>query len=172
MTGPEQRPLLFLDVDGPLLPFGATRHERPNGYPRFDHGLGVDANPLLTRLDPRLGPRLRALHCDIAWATSWEDDANYEIAPLLGFIDLPVVTWPDNTDQDGYHGLHWKTKVLVEWAAGRTFIWVDDEITDTDRDWVATQHRGRALLHRVDPIWGLTVGDFDALGEWLRSTRM
>ncbi|HEV2345634.1 MAG TPA: HAD domain-containing protein [Actinocrinis sp.] len=169
MTALEQRPLLFLDVDGPLLPFGATRRERPNGYPRFDHGLGVDANPLLARLDPQLGPRLRALRCEIVWATSWEDDANHEIAPLLGFIELPVVTWPDDSDQDDHHRLHWKTKTLVEWAEGRTFAWADDEITDTDRDWVAAHHRGQALLHRVNPVWGLTDADFEVLGKWLRT---
>lgn len=32
--------------------------------------------------------------------------------------------------------IDWKTRALVDWAAGRPFSWVDDEITDTDRRWV------------------------------------
>jgi hypothetical protein len=168
MSGNAERPLLFLDVDGPLIPFGATRRNRPRGYPRFDHGLGVDGNPLLARLDLQLGPRLRSLRCDIVWATAWMHDANEEIAPLLGFVELPVVIWPESSDEDDHDGLHWKTRVLVDWASGRTFVWVDDEITDADRAWVFAHHRGRALLHRVDPVWGLTDADFATVGKWLR----
>ena len=58
--------------------------------------------------------------------------------------------------------------MLVEVAAGRPFIWVDDEITDRDRAWVAAHHGGPALLHRVDPTIGLTDKDFAVLDDWLR----
>ncbi|MGW4520279.1 hypothetical protein [Amycolatopsis sp. NPDC004378] len=34
-------------------------------------------------------------------------------------------------------GPHWKTRPIVEHAAGRPFAWVDDETTDADRSWVA-----------------------------------
>jgi hypothetical protein len=97
------------------------------------------------------------------------DEANDEIAPLLGFVELPVVIWPESSDDDDHGGLHWKTQVLVDWAAGRAFVWVDDEITDADRAWVSAHHRGRALLHRVDPVWGLTDADFATLDDWLRT---
>ncbi|WP_086665065.1 hypothetical protein [Lentzea kentuckyensis] len=53
-------PLLFLDVDGPLLPFGD----------------GVAGTPGLSRLDPMHGPWLAALPCELIWATTWMDDAN------------------------------------------------------------------------------------------------
>lgn len=71
-------------------------------------------------------------------------------------------------DRDERAGLHWKTRTLVVRAAGRPFVWVDDEITATDRAWVATHHEGPALLHRVDPHRGLTEADFIALARWLR----
>ncbi len=45
---------------------------------------------------------------------------------------------------------------------------MDDEITATDRAWVAAHHRGRALPHRVDPRQGLTAADSAALDGWLR----
>ncbi|MFC5825878.1 HAD domain-containing protein [Nonomuraea insulae] len=156
-----QRPLLFLDVDGPLIPFGGTRP-----YPTFRDDA---ANPLLARIDPAHGPRLTALRCDLVWATTWMDDANECVAPRLGLPPLPVVTWPEPSEadeRDERDGMHWKTRALVGWAAGRSFIWVDDEITDVDRGWVSAHHGGRALLHRVDPRHGLTDADYGVLGEW------
>ncbi|MET9628373.1 HAD domain-containing protein [Lentzea sp. NPDC006480] len=142
-------PLLFLDVDGPLLPFGD----------------GVPGTPGLARLDPLHGPWLKALPCELVWATTWMDDANEHIAPLLGLPRLPVATWVDDEPRDG---LHWKTRGLVELAGTRPFAWVDDEITGKDRAWVA-EHHPNALLHRVDPRHGLTDADYLALDAWLRA---
>jgi hypothetical protein len=48
--------------------------------------------------------------------------------------------------------VHWKTVPLTRWAAGRPFVWLDDETTDADRWWVAAHHWQPALLHRVDPF--------------------
>ncbi|MFD5630539.1 HAD domain-containing protein [Streptomyces sp. NPDC127072] len=186
MTGPGQRPLLFLDVDGPLIPFGAAPPEHPDGHPTYrttPEPPGADANPLVSRINPEHGPRLAALPCELIWATTWMADANEIIAPRLGLPELPVVTWPDPSsteeqserdvwdawdERDERAGLHWKTRPLVTWAAGRAFIWADDEITDADRTWVSAHHRGRALLHRVDPSRGLTDADYAVIGGWLR----
>ncbi|MFF7748427.1 hypothetical protein ACFZCP_04050 [Streptomyces sp. NPDC007971] len=123
--------LLFLDVDGPLIPFGAA----DPAYPVYDQGLapppGADAHPLLCRIDPALGPRLAGLGCELVWATTWMDDANTVLAPWLGLPPLPVVEWPDEDEPPDL--LHWKTRPLVAWAAGRPFVWIDDEVTEADR---------------------------------------
>ncbi|MGA5038295.1 HAD domain-containing protein [Streptomyces capoamus] len=162
MTSAAERPLLFLDVDGPLIPFGASYGSSTS----LDQG-----NPLLDRLDPGIGSRLLALGCSLVWATTWAEDANEAVAPRLGLPELPVVEWPDAGPDDTPRGLHWKTRPLVEWADGRPFIWVDDEISAMDRLWVDARHPGPSLLHRVDPAQGLTDADFSALGAWLGARR-
>lgn len=149
------RPLLFLDVDGTLIPFGGSAAQQ----------WAVDGNPLLARLNPEYGRWLSALPCDLVWATTWMDDANDTIAPILGLPRLPVVDWPDD-DEPG--PVHWKTRGLVAWAAGRPFVWVDDELTDADRTWVTTHHGGGpALLYKVDPRVGLTHDDVTAIAATL-----
>jgi hypothetical protein len=116
---------------------------------------------------------LAALPCTLVWATTWQEDANTKIAPRLGLPLLPVVIWPDPTEaherEDQWLGLCWKTRTLVDWAAGRPFAWVDDEITDSDRDWVSSHHPGPALLHHVEPSQGLAEQDFVILDAWLRA---
>ncbi|MFI7504271.1 hypothetical protein ACIBVL_38495 [Streptomyces sp. NPDC049687] len=150
--------LLFLDVDGTLLPFGGA-----DPYPEH----GTSPHPLLPRLDPALGPRLLALGCEPVWATTWLDDANALLAPWLGLPPLPVVEWPEDEVGPSPGGLHWKTRPLVDRAAGRPFVWFDDEITDADHAWVAARHPAPALLHRVDHRRGLTDADFAAVEAWI-----
>ena len=158
------------------FPSGRPSGQYPGGYPTYGTDpAGPDENPLLARINPEHGPRLMALPCELVWATTWMAEANETVAPRLGLPELAVVSWPEPDDeeadgeaeQDARRGLHWKTRALVDRAAGRSFVWVDDEITDIDRAWVSAHHRGHALLHRVDPRRGLTDADFDALDEWL-----
>ena len=76
-----------------------------------------------------------------------------------------MVEWPDS-DLAVPPGVHWKTPLLVEYAAGRPFAWVDDELGPADRAWVSARHSGDALLRRVDPRVGLTAADYTVLARW------
>ncbi|MFD3732777.1 hypothetical protein [Streptomyces sp. NPDC058632] len=175
-------PLLFVDVDGPLNPYAAKPHRRPEGYkthrlltPRWEAlerrrlsewGLpSKPVKPLRVWLHPDHGPVLVALPFDLVWATTWEEEANVFITPVLGLPGLPVVHWslPQPVTEDG---VFWKTPEIVTWAKGRAFAWIDDEITETDFAWVKEYHAGPALLHRIGPRRGLTQHDFAILTAW------
>jgi hypothetical protein len=183
------RPLLYLDVDGPLNPYAAKPERRPAGY--TTHRMkpqgwiaqhpgkpAAYVRPLRVWLNPEHGRHLLQLGelFDLVWATTWVGEANTYIAPVLGLPQLPVVTWPATRVSAGSGtatepGVFWKTPHLVEHAAGRPFAWVDDEIGAADRSFVATHHEGSALLHRVDPRLGLREPDFVALTAFARADR-
>ena len=144
-------PLLFLDVDGVVLPLGTE----------------------LDDLRADLGRRLAVLPGELVWATAWEHGANEEIAPRIGLPELPVVEWqiptPAEEALDDYLGLHWKTRQVVQWAGGRDFAWADDEVTAADQEWIAANHPGRALVHHVHALLGLTGRDLEVLERWLQA---
>ncbi|MFF7439190.1 HAD domain-containing protein [Streptomyces sp. NPDC008122] len=163
------KPLLLIDVDGPLNPYAAQRERRPAGYTthrmRPDGWFGT--KPLRVWLNPDHGSELLALAeaYELVWATTWKGEANGWIGPRLGLPELPFVDWP-KMHGAAPRGTFWKTRYVLEYAAGRPFAWVDDDITPYDHEYVEQKHLAAALLLRVDPRIGLVRPDFDALAEW------
>ncbi|MEV4786282.1 hypothetical protein AB0K53_12665 [Streptomyces tuirus] len=173
------RPLLFLDVDGPLNPYAAKPEKRPDGYTtlrvprndahRGDTGLSSRRRPLRVWLNPEHGRILPTLGFELCWATTWMDDANQWIAPVLGLPGLPFVDFGDALLQERPDGVHWKTGPLVDYAGGRPFAWVDDEQSELDQTYVTAHHQGPGLLHHVNPRIGLRENDFHTLADFARS---
>ncbi|MFJ9458029.1 hypothetical protein ACIRST_23450 [Kitasatospora sp. NPDC101447] len=171
------QPLLFLDVDGPLNPYAAPGARQPDGYrthrllpetwvARHAPQPREQVEPLRVWLNPAHGPELLALPYELVWATTWTDDANALIGPNIGLPELPYVPWTEifGTDPDG---LHWKTRDLVAWAAGRPFVWVDDELGPQDIEWIEANHPAPAVALWVDPRFGLRELHFEALRAWV-----
>lgn len=155
------RPLLLLDVDGPLNPHRAKTV--PPGYQ--PHEITEGAKTWRVLLNQHHGVELNALAdtFDLAWATSWEHGANRLLSPLLGLPnDLPVIIWPS---REPVRRGSWKTPYVANWVGDRPFVWVDDDVDDFDVTYFAEDHQ---LVHRVDASTGLTPDDFAAIRAWAR----
>nr|WP_168527532.1 hypothetical protein [Streptomyces sp. RPA4-2]QIY62045.1 hypothetical protein HEP85_10635 [Streptomyces sp. RPA4-2] len=158
------RPLLFLDVDGPLNPYAAQPERRPEGYTTIRVTL-TPGRPLRVWLHPEHGRALLGLGYDLCWATTWMDAANRHIGPVIGLPALPYVDFTGALFATRPDGVHWKTERIVTYAV-RTFAWVDDEQSPADDTYVTAHHPAPALLHHVDPRRGLLPPDFTTLEEF------
>lgn len=178
------KPLLLLDIDGPLNPWEANPNRRPEGYgthrlnPVDQHGQAwtdLYRKPLRVWLKAAHGPQLLGLAdtYELVWASTWGPEADRLIGPEIGLPKLGYVDfWAENKDPgrpERVDGVYWKTPLLLAYAAGRPFAWVDDEVTGADRECVAAHHEGPALLHHVSARLGLLEPDFEALAQWAQA---
>lgn len=176
------RPLVALDVDGPLNPYAQKPHRRdelPLPYKTLrlrPCGWERAPKPLRVWLSERHGPmlcRFAVEHgADLVWATTWEHDANRMIGPAVGLPELPVVEF------GGHPGTvkGWKYPAVAAYADGRPLVWFDDDFQAVDhaqaKDRFLTVRRGvPTLLHHIDPRLGITQDDLDEAGRWLSGVR-
>jgi hypothetical protein len=164
------RPLLLLDVDGPLNPW-AARTPPPR---HVEHRFRVSrwGRWLTVWLDPHLGPELLALAArtgaELAWATTWGHRANGEIGPALGLPPLPVVEFagPFAQSRPG-----WKFPAVARFAYGRPLAWLDDDfgLYPAARDRFLGRRRAdgvATMLVAVDPATGVRAAQLAAVERW------
>lgn len=154
------KPLLLLDVDGPLNPWRAKR--TPVGYE--EHII----DGFTVRLNPEHGPMLlrAAYRLDLMWCTTWNEDANVKIAPRLGLPRLPVlhlVGPPEPSRHFVPRPIFWKLDQVLAQVGSRPFAWLDDKVSRRER---AMLDKGTTCLRFVDPGKGLTQGDLDVVLQW------
>src|ERR1044072_5889410 len=112
------RPLLLLDVDGPLNPWMAKPSRRPEGY--STHRMRPSGweqpyqKPLRVWLNHGHGADLLALPYSLVWATTWAHEANEWIGPHLGLPELPFIAWPE---EQPARSPYWKGPAAVRWEA-------------------------------------------------------
>jgi hypothetical protein len=155
------RPVLLLDVDGVLNPYGTVTC--PEGFTEYDLFPGEEP----VRLCPAHGEWITELRhvFDVAWATAWNDDANRLLAPLLGIDALPVVAMPSPPFQPRD-----KVPPIARFAEQRPAAWIDDLHPEEAQIWSATR-REPTLLVPVVPAVGLTRQAIDHALTWARQTR-
>ena len=155
------RPLLLLDVDGPLNPFRATKpkgytmHRLPTAGSSFNVWLNHDHGSMLLDFAAEHG-------LELVWCTTWEHDANVCVGLHIGLPELPVIEF-------GFTAHDWKFGAVLRYAAGRPLAWLDDDFLLFDTEQQAfLEQRGDTptLLHLVSPGVGLTADDLDTVGAW------
>jgi hypothetical protein len=164
----EHNPILLLDVDGPLNPYAAKATQRPEGYEthRMRPSGFLMQNALRVWLNPLHGEKLLNLGYDLVWATMWEDEANEWIAPHIGLPELPFISFK-GASWFGNGDLYVKTKTIAqtmnEEYAGVPFIWIDDETTAADTNYLRNNCPVRSKIFTINPRIGLLDRDFDEI---------
>lgn len=171
------KPLLLLDVDGPLNPYAAPPTQRPKGYQTFrlhESSFRDAQGRLWTKggirvwLNPDHGPMLLALTelVDLVWATAWEKLANTLVGPVLGLPELPVIEFPRRESYP--FGQIFKRGDVEAYVGDRPFAWFDDDFQAADYQWAAgrTESGRPTFLRWIDPLVGLTLCDTDLIADW------
>ncbi len=153
MTG---EPLLLVDIDGVLSPYGAAA--LPDGFADYDL-FPDDDEPV--RLASAHGDWLRELGevFEVVWAPSWGDRANELIGPILG-VAFPHVPFPDEPFDPAE-----KVPAIDEYTAGRPAAWIDDQCGPEARLWADTR-QDLTLLIEIEPTAGLTRATVERLLRW------
>jgi hypothetical protein len=163
-------PLLLVDVDGVLnavigSPFG-RRKEAIASNP-FEAEFMARHFPI--RVPAGTRERMATLQTlfECVWATTWEDHARSDLAPVLGFgADWPVIRFTDDFPDSGT----WKLPAVQRFAEqpenlSRPLAWIDDDLEPDALEWAARRIRSgpRTLMVRPDADVGFTAKHFGRL---------
>lgn len=166
-------PVLLLDVDGALSPFGTP--EDGMHWPAWDHHL-IDVEPnrplISVPLAQAMTAAVAALDVQIVWLTTWGEKANTHLAPLLGWDPLPVLDVTGGRRFKGEHDGWAKLHVVKRWLrtyGPRPLVWVDDDvrIEDLAQEDLYVKALKSALLLRTDRDAGITPADLDRVTTFL-----
>ncbi len=159
MPDPDDKPILFVDVDGVISLFGFESIEEPPGpfhwIDGIAHCIKLEAGPLLKQLEEDF---------EMVWATGWEEKAN-EYLPRL--LDLER-EWPSLVF-DGhavFGSAHWKLGPISEYAGERPAAWIDDNLDDECQRW-ADEREAPTLLVTTETDTGITEEHVATLLDWV-----
>jgi hypothetical protein len=161
----QQRPILFVDVDGVISLFG------------FTPGAGRLPGPLhwidgvAHCIPDDVGARLATLadRFELVWATGWEERANEHLPFILKLPirDLPTLAFDGRAV---FGSAHWKVEAIDEYAGDRPAAWIDDNIDETCRAW-AEGRSAPTLIVQTDTAIGMTDEHVEELLRWAGGLR-
>lgn len=159
------KPLLLIDVDGPLNPY-AQSYSQLRKEKKFKVYRLLGYKVWLNRWHGEELNKLAELY-ELVWCTTWEHSANELIGPRIGLPELPVIEFGKNLpDKPPVRGLYWKSAVILEYTDNRPFVWLDDECQEVDADYFKANRTGKFAVLPVSPITGLITENFADVREW------
>ena len=173
-----ERPVLLLDVDGVL---NAVAGKPDLGiWPDWEHARvsnRIGEWPVLW--SPSVIQRLLGWFeqglADVHWLTTWLDDANEELANVLGLPRWPVLGSDFSTDpalsSGGSAFGWWKADVVDEFLAerpGTPFVWLDDDLRVMGKLQARLRAENDCLLIAPATTTGLAPSHLDTIEGWLQ----
>jgi len=155
----QDKPLLFVDIDGVISQWGLASNDRPAGaFHNVDgviHFLSSDAGIHLLEL---------ARHFDPVWCSGWEEKAEEHLPHALGLPrGLPFLSFSSNP---GRAHAHWKLAAIEAHAGqSRPLAWIDDAHDDACHAWAAAR-LAPTLLVTTTPAVGCSAVHADELVAW------
>lgn len=159
-----RKPLLLLNVDGVLAPFGSAA--KPAGF--TEHVLQTELlgdHRVWLNLDH--GAMLQPLqdHFEFIWCTGWEDEAPLALGPLFGLRSAPVIHLTYGTTIELPLN---KLPNILDFTEGKAVAWIDDDLGHREREWADARAEATLLL-TPDPTIGLQPSHIDALMSFAAS---
>jgi hypothetical protein len=162
MVQMQDKPVLFVDIDGVISLWGFPPNRRPAG--RFlnveglIHYLSADARDHLHDLSAGY---------ELVWCSGWEERANEVLPHALGLSGpLPFLSFDRDVGGGRSSRPHWKLAAIDAYAgAGRALAWIDDAFNDACHAWAAAR-AAPTLLVPTEPASGMTRRHVDELLAW------
>lgn len=193
------KPRLYLDVDGVLNASHAARRWRTedeapdSGYGRgfatsyenngqgelavgwSDYRVAKEQTYRIT-WSTKLIEALKSLDVEIVWCTTWCDDANRSVGPLVGLGGDHRVLYPRGGVVT-FPSIYWKSEAVCadQEESPSPFIWIDDEVWDLGSETLLSVLPGqpieRYLLVGPEPNFGVSPQQIEEIRNFLKRVR-
>jgi hypothetical protein len=175
---PNPRLLMFVDLDGVVSP--VTVSQTDSRFPPLSTDPMIRASappdtgwadwtnetikfvPVPRTLLDRLAALARRTDLEVAWATTWEENANWLFEDLNMDTRLPVYRFDAATEP----ATKWSTVVDQYEQRRLPFVWIDDDLGVEEATWARTLDVD-TLLIRTNTFHGLTRDCWDHIEAWI-----
>ncbi|WP_277212707.1 HAD domain-containing protein [Isoptericola croceus] len=152
----DPNPLLIIDLDGVISPYGTTAHDdlrlvRAGGHRLLYRPAVIDE---LNRIH-------REGRISLRWLTTWGTDARTHVAPAVGLDDFPLLEALDLS----LSARQWPKIEAVQRQVriGRRFAWIDDDLTPAKQLQLRQRYGADGLPLRPRATVGLTLDELAAV---------